>query len=247
MKRFLAWITIAGMFSGALAQQNSRTPDDAVQSQSQLLENGTIMYLELSKSVDAKKAKPGDEVRATMLADVVSHGKIVLRQDAKLIGHITEAQAFSKDKPESRLGVVFDKVIGKGGQEVAFSSVLLAIRPAPRLQVDSMAPPSPPGTYAANTTPTERHYPMPRTPGPPAPPSSRDPFNRSDRERIRSGGSDLDMQPTDIEGLSLQSSADGVSRVVVSFKNNVKLESGVRLELRVINQSTANKASAQAP
>jgi len=245
MKRFLGWTTIAALFSIAMAQQNARPAGDAAQSP--ILENGTIMYLELSKSLDAKKAKPGDEVRASLLADVVSHGKIVLRQDAKLIGHVTEAQAFSKDKPESRLGMIFDKVIGKGGQETTFNSVLLAIRPAPRLQVDSVAPPAPPGTNPANTTPTERHYPMPRAPGPPQPPSSRDPFTRGDREKIRGSGNDLDLQPTDIEGLSLQSSADGASRVVVSFKNNVKLESGVRLELRVINQGAANKAAAQAP
>ena len=53
------------------------------------------------------------------------------------------------------------------------------------------------------------------------------------------------MQPTDIEGLSLQPSADGANRVVVSFKNNVKLESGVRLELRVTNQT--KRDTAQAP
>jgi len=208
---------------------------------SPLLENGTIMYLELSKTLDAKKAKPGDEARGSLLADVLSHGKVVLRQDAKLVGHITEVQAFSKDKPESRLGVVFDKVIGKGGQQTVFNSVLMGISPAPRLKVDAMAGPAPPGINPAGGPLPERHYPTPRAATTPTPPSYRDPFSRSERDQVRAGGSDIDMQPTDIEGLTLAPTADG-NRVVVSFKNNVKLETGVRLALRVTNQGPARKA-----
>src|ERR1051325_3003509 len=160
MKRFLGWITIAALFSGAPAQQNSRTAGDAAQSQ--LLENGTIIYLELSKSGEAKKAKPGDEVRASLLADVVSHGKIVLRQDARLIGHVTEAQAFSKEKPESRLGIVFDKVIGKGKQETVFQAMLMAISPAPRLQVAAIDAPPLPNFNPANPQLQDGHVPRPK-------------------------------------------------------------------------------------
>ena len=228
-----------------LTLQSVAQQDSAANASSPLLENGSIMYLELAKTLDAKKAKPGDEVRASLLADVLSHGKIVLRQDAKLIGHVTEAQAFSKEKPESRLGVAFDKVIAKGGQETAFNSVLLAIRPAQRLQVNPMSAPAPPGTNPASAPQQERHYPMPKGPSVPLPTSSRDPYTREDRDKVHRGETNLDMQPTDIEGLSLQPSADGANRVVVSFKNNVKLESGVRLELRVTNQT--KRDTAQAP
>ena len=95
------------------------------------LENGSILYAELTKAVDAKKAKPGDPVTAVLVSDVLAHGKIVLRHDSKLLGHVTEAQIHSKDSPESRLGIVFDKVVTKEG-EVPFESKLLAIRPAER-------------------------------------------------------------------------------------------------------------------
>jgi hypothetical protein len=40
------------------------------------------------------------------------------------------------------------------------------------------------------------------------------------------------MAPSDIEGISLEKSADGSNRVAVSLRQTVKLESGVRLELR---------------
>src|SRR5947209_6966939 len=106
------------------------------------LENGSILYAELTKTVDAKKAKVGDPVAAVLVADILAHGKIVVRHDTKLLGHITEAQVHSKDTPESRLGIVFDKVITKDG-EVPFESKLLAIRPAERLAFDVPQGPSP--------------------------------------------------------------------------------------------------------
>ncbi|HEY2914954.1 MAG TPA: hypothetical protein VGK21_16430, partial [Candidatus Angelobacter sp.] len=48
------------------------------------LETGSILYAELTKTVDAKKAKVGDPVSAVLTADVLAHGKIVLRHDSKL-------------------------------------------------------------------------------------------------------------------------------------------------------------------
>src|SRR5579859_8054984 len=241
--KVVALAVVAGLCGLAMAQAGAQQ-NPAQNPQSQLLENGTIMYLELSKTLDAKKAKPGDEIRATLLADVLAHGKVVLRQDTKLVGHVTEVQAFSKEKPESRLGVVIDKVLGKGGLETVFQSVLMGISPAPRLQIDAMTGPAPPNINPAGGPTQEKHYPTPRAASTPTPPSYRDPFSRGERDHVRSGD-DLDMQPTDIDGLTLQSAANG--RVVVSFKNNVKLESGGRLTVRVTNQNPASKASTQNP
>jgi hypothetical protein len=196
------------------------------------LEDGSILYAELTKTLDAKKAKVGDPVNAVLLADVLAHGKIVARHDAKLLGHVTEAQVHSKDTPESRLGIAFDKVILKGGQEIPFSAVLMALRPAPRLQVESMSSPAPPGTNPASSPQQEqRHYPMPKGPSVPQPASSRDPANRKDIDSIAHTTSN-DMALSDIEGLSLDKAADGSNRVVVSLSQTVKLESGVRLELK---------------
>lgn len=228
MNTFRKAIIVAGLLgitSGAYALQASQAA-----STEPGLEDGSILYAELSKTVDAKKAKAGDPVTAVLLADVLSHGKIVARRDAKLAGHVTEAQPHSKDNPESRLGIVFDKVILKGGQEIPFSAVLIALRPAPRLQVESMSAPAPPGTNPASSPQQERHYPTPKGPSVPIAGSSKDPA-RKDLDSITHATSD-DMAPSDIEGLSLDKSADGSNRVVVSLKQTVKLEGGVRLELK---------------
>ncbi|HSK45151.1 MAG TPA: hypothetical protein VLA83_14825, partial [Candidatus Binatia bacterium] len=42
--------------------------------------------------------------------------------------------------------------------------------------------------------------------------------------------------PTDVEGLSLSSPANGGAQAIVSTQRTVKLESGVKIELRVTSQ-----------
>jgi hypothetical protein len=93
------------------------------------LSSGTTLQAELTKSVDAKKAKSGDQVEAKLTQDVKSDGKVVLRKGSKLVGHVTEAQAKGKESAESKLGVVFDKAVAKDGQMVAFNGVIQALAP----------------------------------------------------------------------------------------------------------------------
>ncbi|MCU1331080.1 MAG: hypothetical protein JWM08_72 [Candidatus Angelobacter sp.] len=193
------------------------------------MENGSILYAELLKTIDAKKAKVGDPVTAVLVADVLSHGKIVIRHDSKLAGHVTEVQPHTKEMPESRLGIVFDTVILKSG-DVAFQSSLLAIRPAERATIDVPNAPSPMSNSA--------QQPM-QTAQPPSPqgnghaPRISSPLGGDmkshDREMAKLG-------PTDIDGLSLSSSADGGAQAIVSTQRTVRLESGVKIELRVTGQ-----------
>jgi hypothetical protein len=91
------------------------------------LSSGTTLQAELTKSIDAKKAKQGDEVTAKLTQDVKSSGHVVLHKGSKLVGHVTEAQARTKESSESRLGIAFDKAILKGGQEMAFTGVIQAL------------------------------------------------------------------------------------------------------------------------
>src|SRR5438270_688586 len=93
------------------------------------LSSGTILEAELTKSIDAKKAKQGDEVAARLTQDVKSSGRVVLHKGTKLVGHVTEAQAKSKESGESRLGIAFDKAVLKGGEEMAFTGVIQAVAP----------------------------------------------------------------------------------------------------------------------
>jgi hypothetical protein len=93
------------------------------------LSSGTTLQAELSKGLDCKKAKPGDEVSAKLTQDVKSDGNVVLHKGSRLVGHVTEAQARSKENAESKLGIVFDKAVLKGGQELAFNGAIQALAP----------------------------------------------------------------------------------------------------------------------
>lgn len=229
MKKFLQAAVFTGLLnlsSIAIVGQAPQAAAGSAGSSPAGIENGAIMYLELSKTLDAKKVKAGDPVTAQLLADVVAHGKIVARRDSKLIGHVTEAQPYTKENPESRLGFVFDKVLLKGGQEVPVRSLLLAIRPAPKLTIDAPSAPAPPAMNPVTSPPPERHYPVPKGPNPPR-------MNTTSGGELQARSQEMSgMGPTGIEGLSL-ASADGKAQAIVSFQHTVKLEGGVRLDVRI--------------
>src|SRR5215469_5457812 len=90
---------------------------------------GITLQAELSKGLDAKKVKTGDPVEAKLTQDVKANGKVMLRRGTKLEGHVTDAQGKSKENAESRLGIVFDKAVVKGGDEVAFNGLVMAVAP----------------------------------------------------------------------------------------------------------------------
>jgi hypothetical protein len=120
-----------------------------------VLPPGTNVMAELSHSLNARKLKPGDKVKAVLAQDLIAHGRIVAKTNAKLVGHVTEVKARSPENPESQLGMVFDKILLKHHQELDFKGVVQALAPpAPRRsrvdEPDQMMPP-PMLTPAAST------------------------------------------------------------------------------------------------
>jgi hypothetical protein len=86
------------------------------------------MKAELTRPVDVRKNKVGDEVVARTTQDVKSGGQVVIPKGSKLIGHVTQAQARAKGGSESSLGIVFDRAISrKGGQEIPVHAVIQAL------------------------------------------------------------------------------------------------------------------------
>lgn len=82
---------------------------------------------EFTQSLNTKKLKPGDRVKAEVTQDVLSHGKIIIPAESKLVGHVTEVKSHQAEDPESRLGIVFDKVLLKHRAEVDCRGVLHAL------------------------------------------------------------------------------------------------------------------------
>lgn len=108
---------------------------------------GSYMLVELTRTLKAKKLKPGDKVKAEVAQDVVSHGKVIIPVETELLGHVTEVSVRDEASTESRLGIVFDRILLKHYHDINFQAVVQAVAPAvvKRSRVDEpsqMLPPS---------------------------------------------------------------------------------------------------------
>ena len=89
---------------------------------------GSVLPVLLTKSIDAKKAKNGDQVVAKVPQDMKSNsGEIVIAKDTKILGHVTEAQPRSKEQKESQLGIAFDRAVLQDGREMQMPMSIQAI------------------------------------------------------------------------------------------------------------------------
>jgi hypothetical protein len=98
---------------------------------------GSVIPVQLTKSIDAKKAKTGDEIDAKVTQDMKAvNGTVLVAKDTKVIGHVTEAQARSKDQKESQVGIVFDRAV-MNGSDVTLPMSIQAIVAPPNLNANS--------------------------------------------------------------------------------------------------------------
>jgi len=112
------------------AAQNSDQPTTSPEQAGSRLQipPGTVISAVLTKGIEVKKAKTGDEVVAKVQNDIKSKaGEVLVPKDTRLVGKVTEAQPRSKEQKESRLGLVFDHALLKDGTQVPLSMSLQAI------------------------------------------------------------------------------------------------------------------------
>jgi len=202
---------------------------------------GTVIPVQLTKTVDAKKAKTGDEVVAKVTQDMkTSSGEVLVPKDTKVLGHVTEAQARSKEQKESQLAIAFDRTVMKDGQAMQLPMSIQAIvgqqnNPAANAGNDQAAAPGP----AANSqTAGGGRSPMGGNSTPPTPsPSAGGGSMPADAQADNSARPPINAQTQGVVGLSnitLSPNSNATQgSVVTSEKNNVKLESGTLLLLRV--------------
>jgi hypothetical protein len=196
----------------------------------------------LTKTIDAKKAKPGDEVVATVTMDMKSNtGEVIVPKDTKVVGHVTEAQARSKDQKESQLGIAFDRATLKGSDVSLPMSIQAVIAPpgnntnssggAP----DQGAPPTG-GNSAPSPTSSGRSGStgnMGQTP-PPSPAPNAVPTEGTQQGSARPPITGNTQGVVGISNLKLEAAPSAAQGSVLSSeKNNVKVESGTMLLLKV--------------
>jgi hypothetical protein len=199
--------------------------------------SGTLLAVELSKSLDAKKSKANDRIEARTATDLLAHGHIVVPRNTKIIGRVTEAKARSKESPDSLVGITFDRMLLKDGREVPLQVAVQAI--ARPLQLG-------PG-MSGNSQRADRGLPMPGQRAPMGDASTQgvpasypgdlapipDPMAPNSPTSMSTS---IPLSPTSkgvvgISGLSLDTS--GPAAVLSSNTGNVHLESGAQMILRV--------------
>lgn len=91
------------------------------------LSAGTTLNAVLTKSIDSRKAKEGDEVTAKTTTDLKAEGQRTIPKGTKLVGHVTKASAKGKGDSDSSLGIIFDRAEVAKGREVPIHAVIQAV------------------------------------------------------------------------------------------------------------------------
>jgi hypothetical protein len=226
---------------GTQAQPEKAGPSAPDNSAGPRIQPGSILYAELDKSLDAKKAKVGDPVVAKLQQSVLSRGKIAAPRGSKLIGRVTHARARTKENPQSELGIVFDRVVLKNGSQFPVSLSIQAIGAGPTVtnltsttdasMSSPIASPGMPGhtgnpgmlgnaggsiSDPAGPSGTTGDTATPRTTGP----------NKSGHVSASSHG------VLGIANTEMANGTPGQGTLLTSDKQNVKLDSGNELVLR---------------
>jgi hypothetical protein len=187
-----------------------------------------------------KKVKPGDEVDAAVTQDMKTQsGEVIVPKDTKVIGHVTEAQTRNKEQKESQIGISFDHAVMKGG-EVALPMSIQAIIAPPAVNGASnngggeSTGNSPSAGYSGGTS---RGSNGGRAGNTGTPQSSTPSANSDEGAKDTGAHQPITGNTQGVVGfpdLKLSTTADSKQGSLVSSeKNNVKLESGTLMLLRV--------------
>jgi hypothetical protein len=198
---------------------------------------GSVVPVRLTKSIDAKKAKPGDEVLATVTTDLKTNsGEVIVAKDTKVVGHVTEAQARNKEQKESEVGIAFDRAVSKTGDMKLPMSIQAIIVP-PSNAADNggggygQSGPTTSGGAAPSAMGSRNGAPMEGSPRPPSPSAVPTVGTDAQRPPITANTQGVIGMPD----LKLEATTQNATQgsVVTSEKSNVKLESGTLMLLRV--------------
>jgi hypothetical protein len=122
----ILWAGTAAAQSNSNPQAQKSAPTQNAQA-SEAIPAGAPIEASLAKSLDAKKAKPGETVEAHVTENTEQNGKIIIPRGSKLEGHVTQATARSKGDSSSSIEIIFDKVVLKKGGEIPLNVGVQAI------------------------------------------------------------------------------------------------------------------------
>jgi hypothetical protein len=216
-----------------------------------------VIPVQLTKTVDAKKAKTGDEVVARVTEDLKNtSGAVIVPKDTEVVGHVTEAQRRDKEQKESELAIAFDKAVIKNGETMQMPMSIQAVIATPSQNANQNAQNSAPASgYPGGAIPGGGST-SPGMPGQsagsqgsspqgsmgggsmggnaqmPSAPSEPSSTNSASHAQPKITGDTKGV--VGISNLSLSPTPDAQQgSILTSEKNNVKLEGGTFMLLRV--------------
>ena len=203
MKRILV-VTLALTLLQGISRAQATPPQS-----SNGIAPGSTISAELVKSIDVRKVKAGDKIEAKVVVPLLANGQVLIPKGSRIIGHVTEAKPRNKDPKSSTLGIVFDTLSTKDG-EVIIQAAIQAIGPVEPASINGVR-----SGFPVGTSPEQ---PPTGVAGQPA------------------DNSGLFLEPNSkgivgLKGLSL--SRSGQNSVVTSSDENVRLEGGTQLILRI--------------
>jgi hypothetical protein len=206
---------------------------------------GSVIPVFLTKTIDAKKVKTGDEVVAKVTQDLKNpNGEVIVAKDTKVLGHVTEAQARNKEQKESEVAIAFDRAVMTNGSQMQMPMSIQAII-GPQTNGPQNNQNNAGGGTGDNAPPNASSNPMGQRPGmgaaPPSAPAAGGGGDTSGGAQNGAGARPpITAQTQGVIGISHLSLAPAATpnnaqagSIVTSETNNVKLESGTMMLLRV--------------
>ncbi len=241
MKELMNLVLIAALLAWVGLAQSLAKPSGGSDSQNAKVQfaPGTIIRVELAKSVDAKKAKVGDEVIGKTMDDFLGDSNEVLAPSgSKVLAHVAEVSPHEGESA-STLGIAFDKMVLKNGTEVPLKASIQAIgRPESNSGTTYEPMGRPGGSGAGSSMPSGRGGYGGSAPssGAATPRSGDTTGSASDAGSATAINGQLTPKAQGVVGMSGVSLTTGAAQdsVLSSQKHNVKLDSGTQMILRVI-------------
>jgi hypothetical protein len=200
-----------------MAGQQPAASNDNANSSAQIAP-GTMIQVEMSKDVDARKAHPGDIFQTRLWNDIRVGDKVVVPKKSVIMGHVVEAQPRGKGGAESKLTIAFDKALVKGGAEIPLHGAV------ERVQLSPMA------VAAASKGGTQLYSPNPGSTTNIAMPAQ--------MPEAGTGGPDDQLPapgPSNVRdpNISLQKDSSGTQTTLSNSKEEMKLKHYATLDVRI--------------
>lgn len=135
MTKVLSLATLAVMAAAMQAQTaaSPQTPDTAAQAtqqtsaQAQPQVQPASVSAELTKGIDTKKVKPGDEVNAKTTDPAKLPDGTDLPKGTKLVGNVVEVNPKTKEQKNSHLVLALNRAVLKDGKEVPIRAAVTSV------------------------------------------------------------------------------------------------------------------------